>query len=122
MKKEIIKNEDGSVITVLIELKERKLSRDQKMSFTTRMVMTMLENDKIKVDKCIISDRIDNNNDLSRRNGKWVFSVLEESNRILAPTTITAEPTEDIYSDSLLEIKKTKKKKTKRRASKKKGN
>ena len=121
MKKEIIKNEDGSEVTVLIELKERRLSRDQKMSFTTRMVMTMLENDKIKVDKCIISDRIDNNNDLSKRNGKWVFSVINETKEVLAPAT-TTEPTEGSYSDSTLEVKTSKKKRTKKRASKKKGN
>ena len=48
MKKEIIKNQEGTEITVLIELKKRTLARDPRMTFTTRMVKTMLENDKIK--------------------------------------------------------------------------
>jgi hypothetical protein len=112
MKKEIIKNDDGTEVTVLIELKKRTLARDPRMTFTTRMVKTMLENDKIKVDKCVISDTIDNNSDMSKRSGKWVFSLIKE---VLAPIPKTAEPTDGIYSDSLLEEKPVKKKRTRKK-------
>ena len=127
MKKEIIKNETGSEVTVLIELRKRILSRDQKMTFTTRMVKTMLENEKIKVDKCIISDRIDNNSELSKRNGKWKFSLLQENTK---PILHSAEPTDGLYSTSSIEMldnlsstasQKTKKKrKTKKKTTSKK--
>ena len=116
MKKEIIKNQEGTEITVLIELKKRTLARDPRMTFTTRMVRTMLENDKIKVDKCVISDTIDNNSDLSRRNGKWVFSVLQETKRALSSEENTL--TDDTNSASSGKETKTKKKRTR----KKKGN
>lgn len=115
MKKEIIKNEAGTEVTVLIELKKRTLARDPRMTFTTRMVKTMLENDKIKVDKCVISDTIDNNSDLSKRNGKWVFSIINETKAALAPTS-KAEETKDVFnSDSTLEEAPVKKKRTRKK-------
>ena len=91
MKKEIIKNQEGTEITVLIELKKRTLARDPRMTFTTRMVKTMLENDKIKVDKCILSDTIDNNSDMSKRAGKWIFSVINETKEVLTATPLSEE-------------------------------
>jgi len=115
MKKEIIKNDTGTEVTVLIELKRRTLARDPRMTFTTRMVKTMLENDKIKVDKCVISDTIDNNSDLSKRSGKWVFSIIANTKVALAPIPMTAEPTEGIYPESSINTpvkkKRTRKKK-----------
>jgi len=115
MKKEIIKNDTGTEVTVLIELKKRTLARDPRMTFTTRMVKTMLENDKIKVDKCVISDTIDNNSDLSKRIGKWVFSIINDTKEVLAPIPMTAEPTDGIYSESSIEKAPAKKKRTRKK-------
>lgn len=124
MKKEVIKNEEGTEITVLIELKKRTLARHPRMTFTTRMVKTMLENDKISVDKCILSDTIDNNNDVSKRSGKWIFSVKNENIRKIVTET------ESLYSDRSIDVldnipttppKTTKKRTSKKRITTKKG-
>ena len=104
MKKEIIKNDTGTEVTVLIELKKRTLARDPRMTFTTRMV-----------DKCVISDTIDNNSDLSKRVGKWVFSIINETKEVLAPIPMPAEPTDGIYSESSVEKAPAKKKRTRKK-------
>lgn len=78
MKKEITLNEDKTEVTVTLSLTRRILARDPRMTFTTRMVQTMLENDNFKLDKCVLSDIIDNHNANSRHDGKWIFSLAEE--------------------------------------------
>jgi hypothetical protein len=78
MKKEITLNEDKTEVTVTLSLTRRILARDPRMTFTTRMVQTMLENDNFKLDKCVLSDIIDNHNANSRHDGKWIFSLAKE--------------------------------------------
>ena len=78
MKKEITLNEDKTEVTVTLSLTRRILARDPRMTFTTRMVQTMLENDDFKLDKCVLSDIIDNHNANSRHDGKWIFSLAKE--------------------------------------------
>ena len=78
MKKEIILNEEKTEVTVTLSLTPRILARDPRMTFTTRMVQTMLENDNFKLDKCVLSDIIDNHNANSKHEGKWIFSLARE--------------------------------------------
>jgi hypothetical protein len=78
MKKQIKLNEDKTEVTVTLSLTRRILARDPRMTFTTRMVQTMLENDNFKLDKCVLSDIIDNHNANSRHDGKWIFSLVKE--------------------------------------------
>lgn len=78
MKKDIALNEEKTEVTVSISLTKRILARDPRMTFTTRMVKTMLENNSFKLDKCVLSDIIDNHNANSRHDGKWIFSVAKE--------------------------------------------
>ena len=80
MKKEITFNEEKTEATVVLELTARKMARDPKMTVTTRMVKTMIENDNLTVDKCILCDTINNHNEYSKHSGKWIFSLLSKNN------------------------------------------
>ena len=61
-----------------LSLTPRILARDPRMTFTTKMVKTMLENDDFKLDKCIECDIIDNHNANSKHEGRWIFSLVKE--------------------------------------------
>tara|TARA_Y100000356_G_C11229684_1_gene274200 strand:- start:549 stop:857 length:309 start_codon:yes stop_codon:yes gene_type:complete len=78
MKKSITLNEDKTEVTVELSLTRRILARDPRMTFTTNMVKTMLENDNLKLDKCLLHDIIDNHKDNSKHDGKWIFSIAKE--------------------------------------------
>jgi hypothetical protein len=78
MKKEINLNSDRTEVTVSLSLKKRIMARDPRMTFTTNMVRTMLENDNYKLDKCILCDIINNHNANSKHDGKWIFSLVRE--------------------------------------------
>ena len=56
MKKEIIINEDKTEVTLMLSLTKRMLARDPRMTVTTVMAKTMLENEDFKLDKCLKSD------------------------------------------------------------------
>jgi hypothetical protein len=87
MKKEISLNEDKTEVTVTLSLTPRILARDPRMTFTTRMVKTMLENDNFKLDKCVQSDIIDNHNANSKHDGKWIFAILQTQESVKLPET-----------------------------------
>ena len=78
MKKEILLNDDKTEVTVCLSLTKRHMARDPRMTITTRMVKTMLENDNFKLDKCLLYDTINNDNENSKHDGKWVFSLVSE--------------------------------------------
>ena len=78
MKKEVSVNKDKNEVTILLGLRKRILARDPRMTVTTRMVQIMLENDNFMLDKCIISDRIDNHSANSKHEGSWTFSLIEK--------------------------------------------
>ena len=76
MKKEISINEEKTEVTLFLSLTPRIMARDPRMTITTKMAQTMLENDNFKLDKCIISDKIDNNNANSKHDGVWKFALV----------------------------------------------
>tara|TARA_R110000851_G_scaffold268316_1_gene421017 strand:- start:490 stop:798 length:309 start_codon:yes stop_codon:yes gene_type:complete len=78
MKKEIILNKEKTEVTVTLSLTRRILARDPRMTFTTNMVRTMLENEHLKLDKCLVCDIIDNHKDNSKHDGEWIFSLARE--------------------------------------------
>ena len=78
MKKEITLNENKTEVTICLSLTKRHMARDPRMTITTRMVKTMLENDTFKLDKCLLYDTINNDNENSKHDGKWVFSLVSE--------------------------------------------
>tara|TARA_R100000700_G_scaffold15282_1_gene21221 strand:- start:698 stop:1027 length:330 start_codon:yes stop_codon:yes gene_type:complete len=78
MKKEITLNEDKTEVTICLSLTKRYMARDPRMTITTKMVKTMLENDNFKLDKCLSYDTINNDNENSKHDGKWVFSLVSE--------------------------------------------
>ena len=80
MKKQITFNEEKTEATVMLELTARKMARDPKMTVTTKMVKTMIENDNLTVDKCILCDTINNHNEYSKHSGKWIFSLSSKEN------------------------------------------
>lgn len=82
MKKEITLNEEKTEVTVVLSLTPRILARDPRMTFTTNMVQTMLENSNFKLDKCVLSDIIDNHNANSKHDGKWIFSLVREKQSV----------------------------------------
>ena len=78
MKKSITLNEDKTEVTVNLSLTRRILARDPRMTFTTNMGKTMLENSNLKLDKCLVHDIIDNHKDNSKHDGEWIFSLAKE--------------------------------------------
>ena len=78
MKKDIKLNDDKTQVTVCLSLTKRHMARDPRMTITTRMVKTMLENDDFKLDKCLSYDTINNDNENSKHDGRWVFSLVSE--------------------------------------------
>ena len=79
MKKEIIINDDKTEVTLMLSLTKRQLARDPRMTVTTVMAKTMLENDDFKLDKCLKSDIINNHDVDSKHEGIWKFSLTQES-------------------------------------------
>lgn len=78
MKKDILVNEEKTEVTLMLSLTHRVMARDPVMTITTRMAHQMLENEDFKLDKCLISDIIDNHNDNSKHDGTWKFSLVRE--------------------------------------------
>lgn len=78
MKKEIIISDNKEEVTLMLSLTERVMARDPKMTVTTVMAKTMLENEKFKLDKCIKSDIINNHHANSKHCGTWTFSLVQE--------------------------------------------
>ena len=78
MKKEIIVSDNKSEVTLILSLRKRVMARDPKMTVTTVMAKTMLENDDFKLDKCVKSDIINNHNANSKHEGIWTFSLVQE--------------------------------------------
>ena len=78
MKKEIIINEDKTEVTLMLSLTKRMLARDPRMTVTTVMAKTMLENEDFKLDKCLKSDIINNHDANSKHEGVWKFSLVQE--------------------------------------------
>ena len=76
MKKEIVVNKNNNEVTICLSLKKRIMARDPRMTITTKMVQTMLENDDFKLDKCISHDTIDNHDNNSKHDGTWIFSLF----------------------------------------------
>jgi len=107
MKKEIVINDDKSEVTLVLSLRKRIMARDPKMTVTTVMAKTMLENDDFKLDKCIKSDIINNHNANSKHDGTWKFSLVQE----LPPAEL--EVAETILEDKPLKKKKKSSKKRK---------
>ena len=84
MKKEITVNENKTEVMIELSLKRRIMARDPRMTVTTKMVKAMLENENFKLDKCILHDIINNNNENSKHDGKWIFSLIREK-RVKVP-------------------------------------
>ena len=101
MKKEITLNSDRTEVTVSLSLKRRIMARNPRMTFTTNMVRTMLENDNYKLDKCVLCDIIDNHNANSKHDGRWIFSLVKELQ--------AAKPSETKSKSSSKKKKKNKK-------------
>ena len=78
MKKEVLVNEEKTEVTLTLSLTRRVMARDPRMTITTPMAQRMLENDNFKLDKCVVSDIIDNHNDNSKHEGIWTFSIAKE--------------------------------------------
>jgi hypothetical protein len=105
MKKEIIINDDKTEVTLMLSLKKRQLARDPRMTVTTVMAKTMLENEKFKLDKCIKSDIINNHDADSCHSGTWTFSLVQES------PAAKLEPAQTILEEKPIKLnKKTSKK------------
>jgi len=115
MKKEIVVNKDNNEVTICLSLKKRIMARDPRMTITTKMVQTMLENDDFKLDKCISHDTIDNHDNNSRHDGTWIFSLFVEKTQKLA---LNNKKKENI--DAPPSVAPQKKAKTKKRTYKKK--
>jgi len=95
MKKEISLNENKTEVTICLSLTKRTMARHPRMTVTTKMVHTMLENDNFKLDKCLLYDTIDNNNENSKHDGRWVFSLFVEKAQKLGlkkEVTLTKKP------------------------------
>jgi len=94
MKKEISINTEKTEITLSLSLTPRIMARDPRMTITTTMAKTMLENDNYKLDKCIISDKIDNHNANSKHSGLWKFALIAkkikkvESENVISETVV----------------------------------
>tara|TARA_R100000808_G_C2136497_1_gene144789 strand:+ start:354 stop:689 length:336 start_codon:yes stop_codon:yes gene_type:complete len=88
MKKEIIIDEKKSEVTLLLSLSPRVVARDPRMTITTRMAKTMLENENFKLDNCLKSDIIDNNSANSKHSGVWKFSLIAEKVVVEEPAPI----------------------------------
>ena len=78
MKKDILINEEGTEVTLSLSLTRRVMVRDPKMIITTPMAQAMLENHDFKLDKCLVSDIIDNYRTNSKHDGTWKFSLVKE--------------------------------------------
>jgi hypothetical protein len=113
MKKEIILNDDGTAVTICLSLKKRIMARDPRMTITTLMAKTMLENANFKLDKCVEYDTINNHNSNSKHDGKWIFSLISEKK----PKTIKKEAssTHDMATKILEEPQKFVQKKRSRK-------
>ena len=98
MKKEIIVNNDKTEVTLMLSLKKRVMARDPKMTVTTIMAKTMLENDKFKLDKCVKSDIINNHHANSKHDGAWTFSLVQE---LPAVNVAKIEVAEEILGETL---------------------
>jgi hypothetical protein len=95
MKKEISFNEDKTEVTICLSLTKRAMARHPRMTVTTKMVQTMLENDNFKLDRCLLYDTIDNNNENSKHDGRWVFSLFVKKAQKLGlnrEATLTKKP------------------------------
>ena len=93
MKKEVILNKDKTEVTICLSLTKRFMARDPRMTVTTRMAKTMLENDNFKLDKCLLYDTINNDDENSKHEGKWVFSLISEIKQAISKNkTAKARP------------------------------
>jgi len=106
MKKDIIIDDDKKEVTLLLSLRRRIMARDPCMTITTKMAQTMLENDDFMLDKCLVSDIIDNYNANSKHEGKWTFSLVKE-----LPATSNDEETNTVTVSVSKKKKKSSKKK-----------
>ena len=107
MKKDILVNEDNSEVTLSLSLTRRVMARDPRMTITTKMAQAMLENENFKLDKCVVSDIIDNHKASSKHEGIWKFSLVKEL------PAISEEPTETIKVKTTVKRASNKKKKKK---------
>jgi len=106
MKKDILVNEDKTEVTLCLSLTRRIMARDPRMTITTKMAQIMLENDDFKLDKCVVSDIIDNHKANSKHEGTWKFSLASE-----LPAT-SDKPTETVKVKTT--VKKASNKKNKK--------
>jgi hypothetical protein len=111
MKKDIIVDKERGEITLSLSLRRRIMARDPCMTITTKMAQTMLENEHFTLDKCLISDIIDNYNANSKHEGSWKFSLVKE-----LPAVLVSEEASEIIEPS--EPPQFKKKKTSRKRKK----
>ena len=111
MKKDIIVDKDKNEVTLLLSLRRRIMARDPCMTITTKMAQTMLENDDFKLDKCIVSDIIDNYNANSKHDGEWKFALAKE---------LPATSSEEVPSSVTVSVAATQKGKKKASRKKKK--
>lgn len=109
MKKEIIINEDKTEVTLMLSLTKRMLARDPRMTVTTVMAKTMLENEDFKLDKCLKSDIINNHDANSKHEGVWKFSLVQEL------PAVELGITKEILETPMFSTKKAKKKRKSRK-------
>tara|TARA_R100000664_G_C2739691_1_gene128372 strand:+ start:720 stop:1076 length:357 start_codon:yes stop_codon:yes gene_type:complete len=112
MKKEIIINDNKTEVTLLLSLKKRIMARDPKMTVTTVMAKTMLENEKFKLDKCLKHDIINNHDANSKHDGTWTFSLVQE---LPAAKVTKIEVAEEILGETPPTHASTKKKTSRKR-------
>jgi len=112
MKKEIIISDDKAEVVLMLSLKKRKMARDPKMTVTTVMAKTMLENEKFKLDKCLKHDIINNHNVNSKHDGIWKFSLVQE---LPAAKVAKIEVAEEILGETPQEEAPIKKKTSRKR-------
>jgi len=106
MKKDIIVNKEKKEVTLLLSLRRRIMARDPCMTITTKMAQTMLENDDFMLDKCLVSDIIDNYNANSKHEGTWTFALATE-----LPAISSSDPSNTVTVSVGSKKKKTSKKK-----------
>jgi len=119
MKKNIEIDKEKGTVTVEVSVSKRNYVREPLISFRTKDIALLLENEGVNVGVCIKSDTIYNDGRSPQTQGVWVFKLKSSNSKpILKPDTpIQAKSSQE--TSSLTNVHEPAKIKSKTKTSKK---
>ena len=80
MKKNIEIDKEKGTVTVEVSVSKRNYVREPLISFRTKDIALLLENEGMSVDACIQSDTIYNDGRSPKIQGVWIFKLKSQKN------------------------------------------